>query len=437
MREGHDIPDDAWTELFASFPPAGTEEWLRQIRKDLGGASEEELTWQMPDGIGLRPFYRHDDAEALGDLHEMLGQVQGETPGWRIRQDIEQHDPRAANELGRAALQSGADELGFVLDSVGPEDTAIHSQDDFHTLLDGIGLAHTVLHLAAPRQGHLALALLLNEAERAGVDASSLKGSIEWDPLSDLFRNGRTALTGDLEHVVRCVEDVEKTGSPLRVLLADGRPFHEAGAAPVQELAYTLAVLSEYFARLTEMGLDAGRIAARTTLTAPVGTSFFVEIAKLRALRLLSARVIRAYAGGADVPALPLTGVTSRRSQSRLDPHTNLLRGTTAAMAAVLGGCDTVSVLPFNGAGQAPDATGYRLARNTQLILRHEAYLDRVADPTGGSYYVEVLTDAICREAWLLFQEIEARGGFLECLKTGHIQEQIGGSHDGRGKPPD
>jgi methylmalonyl-CoA mutase len=211
----------------------------------------------------------------------------------------------------------------------------------------------------------------------------------------------------------------------------DARVYHDAGASAVQELAATLGALTERLARSTDRDVPLPTLLESLQINISVSTSYFVEIAKLRALRLLVPQVVAAFANASDATVnvgpndFHVFAETSRRTETIYDPHVNMLRATTEAMAAVLGGCDTLTMHPYDAALGPPDAFGLRIARNVQLILEHEAHLDQVADPAAGSYYVETLTNKLAQRAWTQFQEIEAGGGLLEALESGTLQKQI------------
>jgi methylmalonyl-CoA mutase len=220
-------------------------------------------------------------------------------------------------------------------------------------------------------------------------------------------------------------------GSPVRTVSVDLRPYHDAGASAVQELCYGLGALSEILAQLSRRGLSLSFISSNLQVLTSCSTSYFVEIAKLRALRLLVPQVINAYAEerGEQINFAPsdlfVQAETSRRTETRYDFHMNMLRGTTAAMAATIGGCDVLSVRPYDASMRPSDAFGHRIARNVQLILREEAHFDRVADPAAGAYYIEAATDQLAQHAWAQFQELENTGGMLEGLQNGHVQDDI------------
>jgi methylmalonyl-CoA mutase len=300
------------------------------------------------------------------------------------------------------------------------------------------------VHLGA-RPGRLGPALLLPEfsdvlRETRSEHDDVFGGTVTYDPVAALaagsLRDPRTAfdLAGE---VVAMADDV-----PLRTLAVDARIYHEAGASAVQELAFTLAALTEIFDQCTERGYTVDALCALLHVVTSVDTSYFVEIGKLRALRLLVARVLSGFleeaarsAANVDAPAdrsaaihpseVYVQAQTSGRTQTVYGPHVNMLRGSTEAASAIIGGCDVLSVAPFDSAFREPSEFSNRIARNTQLILRHESHLDQVADPSAGSYYIEAITDELISEAWSLFQEIEAEGGMLAALQRGDIAERI------------
>jgi methylmalonyl-CoA mutase len=200
--------------------------------------------------------------------------------------------------------------------------------------------------------------------------------------------------------------------------------YHNAGATVVQELAFALAEGAEYLTELRERGGSAADVAAHLPLHFAVGSSYFLEIAKLRAAHLLWPRVVTAFAPHAEMGAR-IQAHTSEWNQTVYDPHVNLLRATTEAMAAAIGGCESLTVLPFTGTWQPSDDLSRRLAVNTQLILRDEAHFDKVADPAAGSWYIETMTDSVAEAAWDLFQTIESHGGMTQAIASGFVRDTI------------
>lgn len=412
-------PPTTADRLFDAFPPVSDEEWLAAIEKDLKGKRfEDVLVWEPLEGFPVQPFYRTAPASEGPTLSPPPA-------GWTIRQDILDPDPQAAVQRAEHALEQGAEALGFVVrlaSDTGPG-TAFPDADAFDAWMRSLVETGASLHLEA-----------LDEPERildrwlAALDAvepsSGGYGSLMMAPIARAARQGRLASASVFDSLARTLEAAAGAQS-IRALGLDLEPYHEAGASATQELACLLAAAQTYLSELTDRGLSPTALAHQLHVRVPAGTSYFMEIAKLRALRRLLGQVLAAYDSDAgDVPVL-VQAATSRRSMTLYDPYVNMLRATTQAASAILGGCDTLTVRPYNAVFGTPDDFGLRIARTTQLILRDEAYLHKVVDPSAGSYYIEHLTDDLGEQAWTLFQEIESQGGLLAVLKTGWLQGQI------------
>lgn len=421
--------------LFEEFPPVSTDAWAEQIREDLGPSDVEDiLTWTSIEGASLPAITRREDLDALPHVAETASfppLVDDATPAnrWRTRQDLGPSDPEAAGRLAAQAVDGGASDLGLRLHGPGSADgLGLETPADLRTLLADVPLGDVNLHL---EQGPAALVLLalLRAAYDRPLSALLGEGTVAYDPVGALA-------TGTIHTPTRAFEGLEgllTDGLPegTRPLHVDLRPYHNAGASATQELAYGLGALSEILDRLLDRGHALPALLPRLHLTTAASTTYFVEIAKLRALRLLVPQVIDAFAdeAGASVDCGPadlfLQVETSRRTETLYDPHVNMLRATTEAMAAVLGGCDVLNVRRFDRRHRPPGRFGLRIARNVQLLLRHEAHFDVVADPAAGAYYVETATHALAERAWAEFQSLEAEGGLIEALRAERIQGDV------------
>ncbi len=409
-------PDELQDALLDDFPPVPTEAWQRKIMEDLKGADyERRLVWKPLEGFAVEPFYRAEDLAP--DAPGLLRPRPDGRNDWHIRQNILVNDPDEANRRAHEALERGATALGFITPQAGLD------QAELERLLGGIPLESTPLHWLSWED---TLAMLFEEVDRRGVPRSALLGSVSVDPITRLARHGRLNTGPAFDEAARLLDEVKASGAALQTLRIDAQAFHQAGASVVQELAFALAAASEYLAHLTERSAEVIDVVSQMRFVMPVGTSYFMEIARLRALRLLIGHLVRAY-GMANAPDTPpgIEAVTSPWSLTRYDAHSNLLRATTEAAAAVIGGCDTLTIRPYDTASGLPGDAAFRLARNIQLLLKHESHLDAVADPAAGSYYIETLTDRLARHAWALFQKVEARGGLLKALEQGFIQQEI------------
>lgn len=404
----------------SDFPPVSTSAWLRKIEQDLRGADyKEKLIWYTLDGLAIQPFYRSEDVAGLtigtpGEKHQPL-----------IRQDISTSDPAEANRVAHEAVARGSTALGFALASTSERGISASQPADFRLLIDGLLIEDIPLHFLRTANAIPLLNMLCDEAARQDKDTDLLAGSIDIDPIGDLAQRGTGELERGMSALAHLLQGFRNCPPGFNVLSVNAAPYHNAGASPVQELACILGAASEYLAILSEQGVSPEVTLARLQFTVPLGTSYFMDMAKLRALRRVAMQLSSVYLQSDIAPVLPIHAFSSWREMTLYNPHMNILRGTTAAAAALLGGCDLIAVQPFDLLKGDPSELAYRLARNIPLILQLEARFMQEADPTVGAYYVEVLTDKLARSAWALFQDIEARGGFVLALREGFIQQMI------------
>ncbi len=204
----------------------------------------------------------------------------------------------------------------------------------------------------------------------------------------------------------------------------NGYFFQNAGATLLQELAFSLAIANEYLYRLSELGINVNDIAKHISFNIGVASNYFMEIAKIRALRYLWTKLLEAY-DIKDNMEINIHAITSNYNKTAYDPYVNILRSTTEAMSAVIGGVDSLTVRPFDAVYKSPDAFSQRIARNIQLILKEEAHFDKVIDPAGGAYYIESLTNSFIQEGWKFFMQLQEQGGYIASFKSGKIQEMI------------
>jgi methylmalonyl-CoA mutase len=256
---------------------------------------------------------------------------------------------------------------------------------------------------------------------------SLLRGCIEMDPLGVLSHEG--SLPQSMEAAYREMAALTRWAADhahrIQTVCVHSRAWHEAGGNAVQELAFTLATGIEYLREMHRRGLDVNTVAPRIRFAVTVGQNFFMEIAKLRALRMLWSRAVATLGGNQDAQKLSLHVRTSQWNKSKCDPHNNILRATVEALAGVLGGCDSLQVGAFDEVVRPPDDFSRRIARNTQLILQKECNLTRVIDPAGGSWLAEVVTAELASRAWTLFQEVENLGGMEAALRDGFPQKSV------------
>lgn len=247
------------------------------------------------------------------------------------------------------------------------------------------------------------------------------------DPLGQLARDGRLPrdLDGIHDVMAQLTAWAQANAPQLQTITVQGNPYHNGGASATQELAFALATAVEYLRAMQARGLSVDDAAPRFRFALSIGSNFFMEIARLRAARLLWAKIVQAFGGNAESQKMRIHARTSAWNQTVYDPHVNLLRGTTEAFSAVVGGCDSLHISPFDELVRVPDDFSRRVARNTHTVLSEETHITHTVDPAGGSWYVETLTDAVARQTWAIFQEVEKQGGMTKTLLAGWPQSQI------------
>lgn len=416
--------------LRADFPAQTFEQWKKAAIALLKGASyAKRLRTPLPEGITLEPLYHAADVARLPHQGSLPGQapfVRGPRAAgyaktrWLVSQELEAETPQELATIAREALARGQDELNLSLER-------LPTLGELDAAFEGIELAQTSVFLRAGALALPATAAFLALAERRGVSLGALHGCIGADPLGALVRHG--SLPCSLEQAFRdlalATRHVSEHAPGLQTVAIDGLPYRDAGGSTVQELGYLLANAVEVLRALRLAGLSVEEIAPRLRFCVGLGPNFFIEIAKLRAARLLWSRVLEAYGVPEDKRTVHLHARTARWNTTALDPHVNLLRGTTEAFSAIVGNVDSLCVSPFDEALGAANDFSRRVARNTQLVLAEECELTHVADPAGGSWYVEWLTDKLAREAWTLFQGVEAQGGLAQALRAGEPQRAV------------
>jgi methylmalonyl-CoA mutase len=423
-------------KLFEQFPPVSTGEWMEKIKSDLKGADfSKKLVWKTNEGFEVMPFYRAEDTENLffnGTQPGSFPYVRGSRTGdnsWLVRQDIEVDDYIAANQKALSILMRGVDSLGFII-----SDPDTINDNNFNTLLRGIHPEAVELNFLSNGKAAEILDILGSIADQRGIRSSDLMGAIEADPLGRLMVNGTLCIPVEagFDYLASLTRKALYFRN-LRTLHINVLHFNNAGADIVTELAFGIAMGSEYLNQLTSRGLNAAEAASKMRFSFGIGSNYFFEIAKLRAARLLWSVVQKGY-GSTVINDMCIHCTTSSWNITAYDPYVNMLRTQTEAMSAVIGGTGSLTVGSFDAAYKKPDEFSERIARNQQLILKEESHFDKVADPAAGSYYIESLTSQLADSAWRLFLEVEQMGGFLEALKSGYIQKKISSSAEQRMK---
>ncbi len=417
---------DSKEKLFSQFPPVSYDTWRAKVDADLKGVPfEKKLVWRTNEGFQVQPMYQRADIENFKTLDSNPGEypyVRGtrDNNHWLVRQEIIADDAAEANAKALDVLGKGVTSLGFKVKEPTREAVA--------AMLEGIDLEKVEVNFSCCPRCSVELVQALAEVlkEKGAMDA--FHGSVEYNPLKPAFRHGAEVNTVNVTETAKALLE-EARGIPgLKVLSVNSDIFNNAGAYIYQELGYALAWGAQWMTLLTDAGVDASEAARRIKFNMGISSNYFMELAKFRAARMLWAQIARQYGADEEACKMECHAVTSRFNQTLFDAHVNLLRSQTEAMSAALAGVDSITVTPFDTPYQTPDEFSQRIARNQQLLLKEESHLDKVADPAGGSYYVETLTVSLAKEAWKLFMEVDDNGGFFPCVNAGKIQEAVNAS---------
>lgn len=454
-EQAHDQQQPALREILeeiCEFPQPTYEQWRQVTEKSLKGASfDQKLVTHTYEGINLQPMYRKEDIAGVAHVQSLPGfapyvrgkkALQDPSRPWEINQEIDAPTPDTFNETARENLAKGQTMLHIVLDqaarsgkdadqadekTVGNGGVSISTLTDLQQAFRDIDLARIPIFTHAGAVSLPFLALIVAYLKERGVSPERLHGCLGMDPLGVLATEGKLAYDIEMCYdVMAAVTDWSSVHCPnLQTVIVAGHPYHDGGGSAVDELAFALAAGVEYLRALQNRGTAVNEAAPKMLFSFSIGTNMFMEIAKLRAARLLWSDIVNAFGGNETAQKMNIHARSSSWTKTVYDPYVNMLRGTAEAFAAAVGGVDSMHVSPFDEPIQPSTSFSRRIARNTQLILQQEAHLSRQTDPAGGSWYVEWLTDKLAQKTWQLFQETEAKGGLLKALREGFPQTRV------------
>ena len=423
------------------------QDWRKLAEKELKGRDPDSLTWQTLEGIAVKPLYTEADTEGLSHLGSLPG-LAPYTRGpratmyagrpWTIRQYAGFSTAEESNAFYRKALAAGQQGVSVAFDlathrgydsdhprvvgDVGKAGVAIDSVEDMKILFDGIPLDKVSVSMTMNGAVIPILANFIVTGEEQGHDRAVLSGTIQNDILKEFMV--RNTYIYPPEPSMRIIADIiEYTSNEMprfNSISISGYHMQEAGANLVQELAYTLADGREYVRAAIAAGMDVDAFAGRLSFFFAIGMNFFMEIAKLRAARLLWHRIMTEFAPKKPGSLMLRTHCqTSGVSLQEQDPYNNVIRTAYEAMSAALGGTQSLHTNALDEAIALPTEFSARIARNTQLILQEETGITHVVDPLAGSYYIESLTAELAEKAWALIEEVEAMGGMTKAVASG------------------
>ncbi|WP_276381458.1 methylmalonyl-CoA mutase subunit beta [Flavobacterium sp. H4147] len=380
--------------LFDDFNPISSKQWKQKIQFELDGADyNETVIWNSPEDIQVKPFYHRDEFSKSASVNTQASH-------FKICQNIFVHDIEKSIRRANNTLERGAESLRFTIQN---------ENIDVTKLLENIPLENKIVYFN--------LSFLSIDFVKKLNQISIARKAVFYcnlDPIGHLAREGNWFLTSDKNNF-ETLEKISKEAQNLSLLSIDSGLYQNAGANITQQIAYSLAHANEYLNRFPDFTKP-------IVFQIAVGTNYFFEISKLRALRMLFKLIAAEYNPNLDCHFLV---TPTKRNKTIYDYNVNMLRTTTECMSAILGGADAVANLPYDSLYHKDNEFGDRIARNQLLVLKHESYFDKVDNPADGSYYIESLTMQLAEKSLALFKDMEANGGYLKLLNEGIIKKKI------------
>jgi len=439
-------------DLKKDFPYTSFEEWKKVAEKDLKGqAFDKKLITKTYEGIDLQPIYTSDDLtnnpllDSYPGFHNHVrgNKSKGNTEsGWLVSQELPYFSATEYNAALKFDLLRGLSTINFKFDratllskdpdtagdnEVGHGGTSVSTYEDIETCFKNVDLTRYPLLINGGFSALPVFALFVSYFKKIGINVKKLNASFLSDPIVYSLASGITPfdMSVAFEEIYKITKWSSDNKTSIRTIGICGYEYVNAGASAVQELGYAMASAIEYINQMIKRGLTIDEIAPRIHFTFGISTFHFMEVAKLRAARIVWSNIIDAYGGKEESKEIFIHSKTSSYNQTQNDIYVNLLRSTTEAFSAVIGGADSIYTSPFDETIGLPDEFSRRLARNTQIVLREEAHLNNVIDPAGGSYYVETLTSDVASKAWEIIKVIENEGGMLSAIINELPQNEI------------
>ncbi|MCU0371857.1 MAG: acyl-CoA mutase large subunit family protein [Ignavibacteria bacterium] len=441
------------------FPESGFDEWKKTAESDLKGVPfDKKLITKTYEGIEMQPIYTSDSIKnnpLAENLPGFENYVRGRKSSgynsecWQVAREVPYPDPAEFNDAVKYDLERGQDTVVLIPDraslflhdadsanGTGIEGTSVSCTDDLDIALKDIDLTNHSIMIEAGFTSLPYLSMFAAFCMKNGFDMKKINASVTSSPVGSALTYGTTAgsFVKLFDDMAESVKWAVKNKYNIKTINVNGSIYVNAGASAVQELAFIIAEANEYISQMIDRGVKIDDIASAMQVTSGISTFYFMEIAKLRAIRILWANLIDAYGGNQKSKEVFVHAKTSRYYHTKNDIYVNILRTTTGVFSAILGGVDSLHSSSFDETAGVPDEFSRRLARNTQNILKEESHLSSLVDPAGGSYYVETLTSQIASGAWELFKHIEKEGGMLEAVKKGSVQESINKTSENRRK---
>jgi len=422
--------------FFEEFGKPNFANWKEEAEKSLKGKKFESLFSNTLEDITIKPLYTKEDLPAAA-IYEYPGlpyfsrgwKVDGfRLQPWKIIQRIEMPSPNEANKVILNEIEKGTD--GFLIKHFDPLEAnstgvIVESIFDFEDLFKNVDLTKTYIHFETPYPVEF-FSFFLAYLYKNNIPLQNIIGSITFDIYNKYLRNGKIlAKEYILNNLLMKLYEKSSQVPEFDSIVIDGTIFYESGSNIVQELAFTLSKALEFLKALASNGINAKEAINKFMFKVSIGSDIFLNLAKLRALRILWSKILESINIPANEVYVPIYSVTTKRNKSRMDTYVNMLRNTCETFTAILGTSDYIEVTPYDYFSNSTEEFSYRNARNTQLVLKDEHHITEVIDPAGGSWFLEALTYEISSRALEILKDIEANGGFFANIINGTIQNHI------------
>jgi methylmalonyl-CoA mutase len=443
------IMETNFDNFFGEFDEVKYEQWKSEAEAALKGAPFDKLMFtDTYEGIRLKPIYNKEDRASTSFMSNLPGFYpfsRGTNPSgykkssWEISQNIPYADCDEFNKALKNDLANGQNSIrlnfdkaiamyeDFTEDDIWGYANMISDMGDMEKALNGIDLKLYPIHIDAGLASLPAFALLIAYMKSKSVDNNQAKASIVCDPLKELCLEGTLPVA--FERLYDEMSIITKKAvaefPQIKTISFASNHIHDEGGSATQELAYMASVLTEYTNQMLARDFDINSLADKFIIGLSVGTNYFMELAKFRAARIIASKIFNEFGATPENCKVTIHATTSERDIAALDPHINILRGTSQAFSAIMGLCDILTVTPFDNVYGAPTDFSRRIARNTQNVLLHESHLTDSIDPAAGSYYIDCLTEELAAKAWEEFQKIESTGGIVEYIKSNELIESV------------
>ncbi|MCW3092601.1 MAG: methylmalonyl-CoA mutase, N-terminal domain/subunit [Ferruginibacter sp.] len=398
-------------ELFSAFEPVSKKTWKETAIADLKGADfDRRLVWKTDEEIAVQPFYTAEDLQGLS----LFPNKACAKRKWTNYVEVEVGGDPAANQFILRMMEFGV--TGILLNIPDPGNT------DFDILLKDIHPAKIKIAFKLHKPSPELLQRYFSFVTAQGISLANIRGFVQSDVLEEWSVTGAEPGYKELAEQLK----ITAQAAHFRGLMLSSHAFVNAGSGIVQECAFILNKLADTIEMLEKEGLEREQIIPQIALHLAITGDYFFEMAKIRAIRPVLSAILERY--NITVPYIPILSSNSAWSKSLYDPTVNMLRNTTEAMSAILGGCDAILINPHDSTYKNPDEFSHRIALNISNLLKEESYFDKVSDPTAGAYYIETITSGLAEKILGLYKEMEASGGYIESFKKGLIQQKISAS---------